>query len=108
MFFGSALKERAALFVTMFIVPLVCLFVVVTIVTAVFSVNNNIRSYERIFVYYIDEMDTSLNYINVYLVNTIQRNQIAADLIYNGTDKEYDLNIRKMYLQLNQDRKSVV
>jgi two-component system sensor histidine kinase YesM len=100
---GSALELRATIFVTMFIVPLVCLLVLASVLTAYIIATNSITTYERVFSYYMNEMDDNLNAISVYLANTASKSLDLTDLIYDKNRPQSQLNIRNLYLYLKQD-----
>jgi hypothetical protein len=100
---GLKMEMRATLFVALFIIPLVCLLVMACILSTNIILKNSINTYERIFTYYLSEIDDDLHAISIYLANTFSNSQNITELQYRNNDTKKQLNMQNTYLQFKQD-----
>lgn len=100
---GSSLQRQLTFFIVLFLVPLHILLLGITASSTLILYQHTRTSYQNMIDFFMDEMDTSLNFISRFLVNTAAKNNTFQSIAYDYSDADLNMERIRLYQYLQHN-----
>ncbi len=99
----SSLQRQLTFFIVLFLVPLHILLLGITAASTLIMYQHTRTTYQNMIDFFMDEIDTSLDFISRFLVNTAAENSTFQSIAYDYSDVDLNMESIRLYRYLQHN-----